>query len=98
VGGVLEFEFTVAAPGLAGDYNNDNSVDAADYVMFRKLEGLTFMLPNDPTGVPTVGTAHYNQWTENFGNMSPGAGGVASAAEDDETPVRVASIFTLAVR
>ena len=58
IGGFLEFEFTVAAPGLPGDYNQNNSVDAADYVLWRK----------------TINTpAAYDTWRANFGN-SNGAG------------------------
>ena len=37
---------------LAGDYNGDDSVDAADYVVWRKTD-------NTPAG--------YNSWRTNFG-------------------------------
>jgi hypothetical protein len=61
-----------AAPGITGDYNNDGKVDAADYVMWRKAQGTTTVLANDPVG-GTIGTAQYNNWRANFGNP-PGAG------------------------
>jgi hypothetical protein len=51
---------------LAGDYNNNGIVDAADYVVWRKNQGTTNTLPNDPLG-GTVGLEHYNQWRANFG-------------------------------
>ena len=45
--------------GLVGDFNGDGSVDAADYVVWRKTDGT-------PEG--------YNDWRENFGAMGAGAG------------------------
>jgi hypothetical protein len=44
--------------GLAGDYNNDGSVDAADYVVWRK------------SGIG--GQQGYDDWRANFGEMSAG--------------------------
>jgi T5SS/PEP-CTERM-associated repeat protein len=50
---------------LPGDFNDDGSVDAADYVMWRKLD---------------LGSAAYNTWREYFGRTAPiGSGGVAEA-------------------
>jgi hypothetical protein len=51
--------------GLAGDYNSDGSVDAADYVVWRKNNG-----------IPDV----YNTWRTNFGRTSaPGLGSAPAA-------------------
>ncbi len=50
--------------GLAGDYNGDGKVDAADYVAWRKGNSPT---PNS--------VADYNTWRANYGATSgPGAG------------------------
>ena len=49
--------------GLAGDYNDDSSVDAADYVVWRKNDGT-------PAG--------YNEWRTNFGQPG-GSGSGATA-------------------
>jgi hypothetical protein len=49
-----------------GDYNDDGTVDAADYVVWRKNEGTTNPLPNDLIG-GTIGQAHFDQWRANFG-------------------------------
>jgi hypothetical protein len=56
--------YTLAEPpaGLPGDFNRDNKVDAADYVVWRKT--------NDPID-------GYNVWVENFGRMGAGAGSAA---------------------
>ncbi len=71
--------------GLPGDYNNDGTVNAADYVVWRKNEGTTNMLPNDPIG-GTIDERQFNQWRMNFGNM---AGSGASAAVPEPASVRL---------
>jgi Glycosyl hydrolases family 18 len=48
---------------LSGDFNDDGSVDAADYVAWRKQGGT-------PDG--------YEQWRSNFGESSVNGGGVAA--------------------
>jgi hypothetical protein len=53
---------------LSGDFNNDGSVDAADYVVWRK-RGL----------VPTT-PENYNTWRTNFGETTGGGGdGIAES-------------------
>jgi hypothetical protein len=55
------------AGGIAGDYNADNKVDAADYVVWRKS-------PTSFGANPNV----YNLWRQNFGKPAVGAGSSAS--------------------
>jgi hypothetical protein len=38
-----------AAPGVAGDYNSNGRVDAADYVLWRNNNNTVTTLPNDST-------------------------------------------------
>jgi hypothetical protein len=61
---------------LPGDFNNDGTVDAADYVVWRKNVGTNNALPNNPTPGP-IDQTEYERWLANFGNSSPGAGGIA---------------------
>jgi hypothetical protein len=68
--------FQPAPPGLTGDYNNNGTVDAGDYVEYRKNEGTTNVLSNDPIG-GTIGPAQYTQWRSNYGKP-PGSGVGAS--------------------
>jgi len=63
----------VATPSLAGDFNSNGVVDAADYVMWRKNVGTNAALPNNLVS-GTIGIAQYDQWRANFGNTAPGAG------------------------
>jgi hypothetical protein len=58
---------TPRSGGLSGDYNNDGSVDAADYVIWRK------------TGIN--GQQGYNDWRSNFGATALPGGSSASVPE-----------------
>jgi hypothetical protein len=66
--------FTDAAPAVPGDYNEDGTVNAADYAVWRDKLGQTFQLPNEVSGVSTgmVTSADYTAWRERFGNTSGG--------------------------
>jgi hypothetical protein len=61
--------------GLTGDYNGDGSVDAADYVVWRKRDG---------------SPGEYEDWRENFGSSSGGGGlGNASAVPEPASVIAV---------
>ncbi len=64
-----------------GDYNNDNRVNAADFVLWRKYLNTSTSLPNDmsPGSVEPV---DYSVWALNFGGSSAAA--AASQARSDE--------------
>lgn len=57
---------------LYGDYNNDGSVDAADYTVWRDNFGTPTTLPNDETP-GTVDNGDYTVWTNNYGASSSSA-------------------------
>ena len=59
----------VFIPMLAGDYNDDGSVDAADYVVWRRNLGTMNSLPNDPNG-GTIDERQFATWKTNFGQIS----------------------------
>jgi glucose/arabinose dehydrogenase len=67
-----------------GDYNDNNVVDAADYIRWREANGTTTTLPNDFIG-GTIGPAHYNQWREHFGEIL-GTNPVAGASSGGLVP------------
>jgi hypothetical protein len=91
VRGVVEY----VLGGLAGDFNDDNLVDAADYVVWRKNFGTSNSLPNDPTGGP-IGAAQYNLWRANFGDSSSPSASHASSAAPEPQPTTLAAIAILA--
>lgn len=71
------FSMQVPLP-IAGDFNHDSIVDAADYVVWRKNDGTMNLLPNDPHG-GTIGSLQFNTWRTNFGNMA-GSGSNANSS------------------
>ncbi len=69
-GNVNLFDIAVDSAGNAsGDYNDDGSVDAADYTVWRDNLGTSNVLPNDSIG-GTIGTAQYDLWRSNYGASS----------------------------
>jgi hypothetical protein len=56
-------DLVVTATGLAGDYNHNGIVDAADYVVWRSNPSA---FGGDPAG--------YNTWRSHFGNSLSGSG------------------------
>jgi hypothetical protein len=85
--------FTVVVPmpaGVSGDYNDNGTVDAADYVRWRDTLNTNTTLPNDTTA-GTVTQADYDVWRTNFGL---GAGG--GSAVDASVPEPCAIVLSLA--
>ncbi len=56
------------------------SIDAADYVLWRKNLGTTNVLPNDPVGGP-IGAAQYDLWRAQFGETAPMSSGAGAGAD-----------------
>jgi hypothetical protein len=55
-------------PLLAGDYNHNGQVDAADYVVWRAALGSTTDLAADGNGNLIVDEGDYGLWRANFGS------------------------------
>ncbi len=80
---------------VAGDYNENGSVDAADYNIWRDNLGTAFVLPNrSPTETGNVNQADYDFWKTNF---SPAASVAAAAAVPEPMSVALAALMTLAI-
>lgn len=78
----IEVEALTEPEGLYGDYNGDNTVDAADYVVWRKAVGTSAELPNDPIG-GSIGEQQLETWRINFGASAAeiGSGGGGAVPE-----------------
>jgi hypothetical protein len=64
----------VESPALAGDYNGDGIVDAADYTVWRDTSGATGIgLAADGNADLVVDAADYGIWRANFGAVAPAA-------------------------
>lgn len=72
-----DFVVTVAGAGVPGDYNNNGTVDAADYVLWRDGGPLQ----NDPTS--GVQPEDYDFWRARFGTTS-GSGSALGASSVPE--------------
>jgi hypothetical protein len=67
------------AASLDGDYNGNNVVDAADYVLWRRAIDTSTALPNDTTP-GSVTAADYELWRANFGKTPSGGSAVGAAS------------------
>jgi hypothetical protein len=67
--------------GIPGDYNQNGTVDAADYVVWRKTDG---------------SSAGYNLWRNNFGEPA-GSGSGASANATVPEPATLVMLILVAV-
>jgi hypothetical protein len=71
---------------MPGDYNHDDLVNAADYIVWRKSLDLSELgLAADGNRDGAVDDEDYGVWRENFGRLREGGAGVAAPA----TPFRV---------
>ncbi|HJQ82027.1 MAG TPA: ThuA domain-containing protein [Lacipirellulaceae bacterium] len=79
---LVRVEFLGNRPSVTGDYNRNNTVDAADYVVWRKNLGSTTDLSADGNGDRMIDARDHAVWRANFGALlpSPGAAGSAAAA------------------
>jgi hypothetical protein len=66
--------------GLAGDYNDDGTVDAADYVVWRRALESGMSLNNETASLGVIDAEDYNAWRTNFGASASGRSGVIGPA------------------
>jgi hypothetical protein len=88
----------IPPPGLSGDFNSNNEVDAADYVIWRDKFG-PGTLSNDAGISPgIVDTADYSHWRKRFGiaTIPFAASGNSSASASANVPEPTNGIFLLA--
>jgi PEP-CTERM motif len=78
----IRLQFSVG-PELAGDYNNNGIVDAADYTLWRKNNNTAVTLPNDST--PGTSAGDYDVWRAHFGRTN--GNGAGAIAESSSAPV-----------
>jgi len=83
----------LASLGLLGDYNGDNTIDAADYTAWRDaLTASGSTLTNDPTP-GTVDESDFLYWRDHFGeSLGGGAGARSLAAVPEPTAVTLALV------
>ncbi len=82
----------VVSAAVPGDYNNNGSVDAADYTQWRDALGTNTVLTNDPTG-GMIGAAQYNTWRNNFGQ----SGNLTALTSAESVPEPAGVVVLLAL-
>jgi hypothetical protein len=87
----------ITSPELQGDYNRDLAVDAADYVLWRKMVGATVQAPYagaDGNGDTIINQEDHGVWAVSYGETGSGngEGGVGSGEGAEE--LRVESVGT----
>ncbi len=83
----------IDALGIPGDYNQNGSVDAADYTVYRDALGTNIILPNDSTP-GSVTAADYLVWQNNF---SGGASATNAATVPEPHLTAIISIMLLVI-
>jgi hypothetical protein len=72
---------------LAGDYNRNNVVDAADYVVWRDTLGETGLgLPADGNCNDEIDPGDYSLWKSHFGESLAGSGARGSLNSQNAVP------------
>jgi hypothetical protein len=77
---------TLVFTGLPGDYNGDGTVDAADYLVWRKFFGQNENLLADGNDNDEIDTGDYTVWTEDFGSTESSGGGGGAVPEPGTIP------------
>jgi hypothetical protein len=89
------FELQPSPPALLGDYNGNQTVDAADYVLWRKALGSTNDLRADGSGNGAVDQADYAVWRSQIGtslaHVSGVESGISAAVMADTSPLTTTS-------
>jgi hypothetical protein len=90
--GLSGIGITVPDGGIAGDYNGDGFVDAADYTVWRNNLGAPdeSAIQNNGDGLNGVDSADYSLWKTHFGGptgagSAVGFGGVSTAVPEPAT-------------
>jgi formylglycine-generating enzyme required for sulfatase activity len=83
------FRLATLPAGVPGDYNGNGTVDAADYVMWRKGGPLV----NEVNAPGTVNAQDYTEWRMRFGNNTPPGSGAGGGLESTSVPEPSASVL-----
>jgi len=83
-----------SAAFLPGDYNHDDHVDAADYVVWRSTLGSTSALRADGSNNQLIDNADYNVWRANIGHSISPTGQLTSLGVPESTTF---SLFLIAL-
>ena len=79
---------------LAGDYNGDNTVNAADYTIWRDTFGQSGSdLPADGNGNNGIDAGDYEVWKQRFGETQGSGSGLGRAAVPEPASITLAFLL-----
>lgn len=81
---------------LAGDYNGDGSVDAADYTVWRDTLDSTTELAADGNNNGTVDAPDYGIWVSNYGTSSSAATSLSTSVPEPSALLLVLTMTSIA--
>ena len=87
-------KYVTGPSGVNGDYNGNNVVDAADYVLWRDKLGTTTTLPNDTTP-GNVTQEDFTVWRANFGKTAGAGAGLINATAVPEPATIVSTVLLI---
>jgi hypothetical protein len=101
--GIVADELNVEIAGsqlLAGDYNSDGLVDAADYTLWRDTLGASSGTGHRADGNfdGTVSAADYDMWKSNFGTSGSGSRSSAPATVPEPATMALLTVALAAAR
>jgi hypothetical protein len=89
-----DFSVTVSSPpAVLGDYNGNSTVDAGDYVVWRKGGPLL----NEGVTVGTVDQADYNYWRSRFGSITGSGSGLGAGNVPEPSSLLLLCLGQLAI-
>lgn len=98
----IDFDNPVIAPGLAGDYNGDGLVDAADFTVWRDSLGgdASSLAPGsrDPSLAGVISVDDYLWWKQSFTPSVAGSAAAAAAPEPGSVVGVLAALSLAALR
>jgi hypothetical protein len=80
---------------LPGDYNQNDVVDSADYVMWRNHLYQAVNLPNETTSFGVVDHYDYEVWRANFGMTLPAGAQIGAIVPEPNTIAIVACVLLI---